>query len=98
MKKLPQFLYSKVNMKSDTKILISTKFLIFWEVINFKNNKEKEEYILSNETNYLLFSHKKYPYCITCIDVKSDVSSEKIKSISNRVLDWYFQFWIEEER
>lgn len=100
--KIPQFLYvPRINTLAHEKLIIETRLGAYYQVLEFANLPKREEWLIDQMDNIpanTIHLHKKYPYLLLCLGVKSEVTTERLIKVGNIASDWYAQFWIKNQQ
>lgn len=104
--KIPQFLYvPRINTISNEKMVIETRIGAYFQILEFPNTTVREEWLIdcmedleAGKIGHSIHLHKKYPYLLFSIEVKSEVSSERLTKIGNMASDWYAQFYLKNKQ
>lgn len=102
--KIPQFLYvPKINTKGSEKLVIETRINAYWQVLEFETETERAKWYDENEkklpevANTVTF-HKKYPFVLLNLGVKSKTTTERVVKLGEMASDWYAQFWLRNKK
>lgn len=96
---IPQFLYvPRVDAYRKQKLIIETDKNAYWQVLDFDNEENRVKWYREAEPNldeavHTITMHKKHPFVLLGIGVKSEIKTEHYVKLGEMASDWYAQFW-----
>lgn len=103
MMNVPQFLYvPRINTLGATKLIIETRRQIYWQVVDFFDDRERQDWLENNQhvlqSALAINAHREYPFLLLCIDVREEIDSDRLVKLGNLASDWYAQFYLRNKK